>query len=219
MHKPLQQHWIAVKWILRYIAGTLDHDLLLKPVSEFTLEAFCDADWASDLDDRRSSTGYCIYLGGNVVAWKSQKIPTIWFDNQSAALLAANPVLHARTKHIEINLYFVRDKVLQQQIRVNNVPATDQIADCLTKPISSSKFPHLRTKLNVVSQTALSLKEAVKCTDTKVVRDGALFSQENFFGFEFVVRDRDGNLIEAYQACKLGVVKPDIFNSGALSEI
>ncbi|XP_060968330.1 uncharacterized mitochondrial protein AtMg00810-like [Cannabis sativa] len=96
--------------------------------------------WASDPDDKRSTLGHCIYLGRNLVAWKSQKqdtissylgpvfayelhipqavIPSMWCDNQSTVLLAANPVIHARTKHIEIDLYIVRDKVLQQHIHV-----------------------------------------------------------------------------------------------------
>ncbi|KAM6583521.1 hypothetical protein CsatB_010523 [Cannabis sativa] len=56
---------------------TLDYGLMLKLVSDFSLDVFCDADWASDLDDRRSTTGYCIYLGGNLVTWKSQKQVTI----------------------------------------------------------------------------------------------------------------------------------------------
>uniref|UniRef100_A0A803P8J1 Integrase catalytic domain-containing protein n=1 Tax=Cannabis sativa TaxID=3483 RepID=A0A803P8J1_CANSA len=162
MQTPLQQHWMAVKRILRYIAGTLDYGLHLQPAPDFSIEASCDADWAANPDDRRSTTGYCIYLGGNLVAWN---IPTVWCDNQSIVLLAANPVLHARTKHIEIDLYFVRDKVLQHQLQVRHVPAAAQIADCLTKPVSNSKFPDLRSKLTVVSQHTLSLKGAVKGCD------------------------------------------------------
>ena len=201
MKAPLRQHWTAVKRILRYIAGTLDYGLHLRSAPDFSIEAFCDADWAADLDDRRSTTGYCIFFGGNLVAWKSQKqvtisrssteaefrslastvseiswiqsllhelnistsrVPSIWCDNQSTVLLAANPVLHALTKHIEIDLYFVRDKVLKNQIDVNDVPAAYQLADCLTKPISSSKFSDLRRELNVLSHATLSLKGAVK---------------------------------------------------------
>ncbi|XP_060969448.1 uncharacterized mitochondrial protein AtMg00810-like [Cannabis sativa] len=196
MHQPLLSHWMAVKRILRYLAGTLDYGLLIKPAPDFSIEAFCDADWASDPDDRRSTTGYCIYFGKNLVHWKSQKqttisrssteaefrslasvvtevtwlqsllqelhvsspgVPSIWCDNQSTVLLTANPILHARTKHIELDLYFVRDKVLQHQIQVKHVPSHAQLADCLTKPISSSLFSSIRSKLSVVSKATLSL--------------------------------------------------------------
>ena len=71
--------------------------------------------------------------------------------------MAANPVLHARTKHIEIDLYFVRDKVLQKQLTVSHIPAQHQLADCLTKPISNSTFSFIRDKLSVVSSTLLNL--------------------------------------------------------------
>ena len=55
----------------------------------------------------------------------------------SAGSLAANPVCHARTKHLEIDLHFVRDKVLQQDLEVRYVPSCDQLADCLTKALAA----------------------------------------------------------------------------------
>ena len=58
----------------------------------------------------------------------------------SAGALATNPVYHARTKHIEIDIHFVRDKVLQRELEVRYVPSCDQVADCLTKALSSHRF-------------------------------------------------------------------------------
>jgi hypothetical protein len=52
---------------------------------------------------------------------------------------------------MEIDLFFVREKVISKQLRVVHVPGTDQWADALTKPLSSSKFLELRPKLNVTS--------------------------------------------------------------------
>lgn len=201
MHKPLESHWRAVKRILRYLKGTLDFGLHLQKTPQLDLVAFCDADWASDPDDRRSTSGFCVYLGSNIVSWSSRKQhtvsrssteaeyrslanvvaeitwlvsllnelrvklhgkPVVWCDNLSTVQLAANPVLHARTKHVELDLYFVREKVLRKLIEVKHVPALDQAADVLTKPISSSKFPDLRNKLNVKSLSALSLRGAIR---------------------------------------------------------
>uniref|UniRef100_A0A803NHS9 Uncharacterized protein n=1 Tax=Cannabis sativa TaxID=3483 RepID=A0A803NHS9_CANSA len=68
MQNSLHTHWNVVKRILRYIAGTLHHGLMLKLVLDFSLDVFCDANWASDPDDRCSTSGYCIYLGGNLIA-------------------------------------------------------------------------------------------------------------------------------------------------------
>lgn len=66
MSNPLDNHWRAVKRILRYLQGVATHGLLLSPAhnpSFFPLYVLCDADWASDLDNRRSTLGYCIFLG------------------------------------------------------------------------------------------------------------------------------------------------------------
>ena len=83
-------------------------------------------------------------------------------------MLAANPVLHARTKHVEMDLYFVREKVARKLLQVKHVPTLDQIADILTKPISSSQFFNLRDKLTVVNLSTMSLKGTVRESDTSV---------------------------------------------------
>ena len=72
-------------------------------------------------------------------------------DNQSAVMLAHNPIMHSRTKHMEIDLFFVRERVLAKQICVAHIAGVDQIADVLTKPLSSAKFLDFRHKLRVAS--------------------------------------------------------------------
>jgi histone deacetylase 1/2 len=76
--------------------------------------------------------------------------PILWCDNLSAKALASNPVMHARSKHIEIDVHYIRDQVLQNKIIVAYVPTADQIADCLTKPLSHTRFNQLKDKLGVV---------------------------------------------------------------------
>lgn len=76
---------------------------------------------------------------------------TLWCDNQSEIALARNPVLHARFKHVELDFYFVRDQVKKQLLAVQYVPTTDQLADLLTKPLSSPRFAYLRAKLPAIS--------------------------------------------------------------------
>jgi hypothetical protein len=75
--------------------------------------------------------------------------PTVWCNNLSATFLASNPVFHARTKHIELDFHFVREKVQDGSIQVRFIYSHDQIADTLTKPLTSARFQFLRDKLTV----------------------------------------------------------------------
>ncbi|XP_061352938.1 uncharacterized mitochondrial protein AtMg00810-like [Gastrolobium bilobum] len=76
MSQPLEDHWQAVKRILRYLKGTCTYGLLIQatnPQVPFSLTSYCDSDWASDPDDRRSTSGACLFLGPNLVSWWSKK--------------------------------------------------------------------------------------------------------------------------------------------------
>lgn len=90
------------------------------------------------------------------------KPPIVWCDNLSTMMLSTNPTKHARTKHVELELYFVREKVHNGSLIVKHIRSIDQIADILTKSISSSKFYTLRRKLKVDLIPTLSLRGTVK---------------------------------------------------------
>ena len=73
----------------------------------------------------------------------------VYCDNISAVYLSTNPVQHQRTKHIEIDVLFVRDKVAAGAFRVLHVPMSSQHAGIFTKSLPSSIFTELRSSLNV----------------------------------------------------------------------
>ncbi|PKI55365.1 hypothetical protein CRG98_024216 [Punica granatum] len=75
--------------------------------------------------------------------------PTLWCDNIFAIYLMANPIFHARTKHIEIDYHFVRERFMRKQLSVCFINSDDQLADALTKDLSSSRFADIRSKLHV----------------------------------------------------------------------
>jgi transposase InsO family protein len=87
--------------------------------------------------------------------------PIIWCDNLSALALASNPVYHARTKHIEVDYHFVREKVLNKDISIAFISTDDQIADIFTKGLSTARFLFLKSKLKVLS-SPISLRGDVK---------------------------------------------------------
>lgn len=71
----------------------------------------------------------------------------IWCDNTRAITLAANPIYHSRTKHIEIDMHLVRDKVKNKELEVGFVPSHDQVADFMTKALTMTLVKHLVGKL------------------------------------------------------------------------
>ncbi|CAL1409334.1 unnamed protein product [Linum trigynum] len=75
--------------------------------------------------------------------------PVLWCDNLGATYLAHNPVFHTRSKHLEIEFHFVRDRVNKQQLHVRYLPATDQLADVLTKPLARLPFRNFCSKFHL----------------------------------------------------------------------
>jgi hypothetical protein len=73
----------------------------------------------------------------------------VYCDNISAVYLSNNPVQHQRTKHVEIDLHFVREKVAISQVCVLHVPTTSQFTDVFTKGLPSSVFEEFRSSLNI----------------------------------------------------------------------
>ena len=75
----------------------------------------------------------------------------VYCDNVSAVYLSTNPVQHQRTKHVEIDLHFVRERVAIGDVRVLHVPTTSQFADIFTKGLPTSVFSEFRSSLNICS--------------------------------------------------------------------
>jgi hypothetical protein len=73
MHEPRTSHLDAVYRILRYLKSALGKRVLFSNHGHLRLEAFTDADWAGSIDDRQSTSGYCTFLGGNLITWRSKK--------------------------------------------------------------------------------------------------------------------------------------------------
>lgn len=77
-------------------------------------------------------------------------------DNQATIAIAANPVQHDKTKHVEIDCHFIRDKAKEGEVKPNYVPSSQQLADILTKILSVEQHQRLLSKLGVQTQSSLT---------------------------------------------------------------
>ena len=73
LHAPTTNHWTAVKRILRYIKHTIDWGFRIRKSNTTLASAFSDADWAGSVDDRRSTGGFAVFLGDNLISWSARK--------------------------------------------------------------------------------------------------------------------------------------------------
>lgn len=83
----------------------------------------------------------------------------LYCDNQSAIRIAENPVLHARTKHVEVHYHFLREKVLKGEIEMEHMNTEKQVADVFTKELNISKFEEFRARLGIISKQKLENAE------------------------------------------------------------
>ncbi|WVZ85083.1 LOW QUALITY PROTEIN: hypothetical protein U9M48_032040 [Paspalum notatum var. saurae] len=183
MHDPREPHLTAIKRLLRYLRGTIDYGLLLHLLPPPTSSSTPTLTGVGCPDTRRSTSGYAVFLGGDLsskrqqvisrssaeveyravangvaeASWLRQllaelhsplaKSTLVYCDNVSTVYFSTNLVQHQRTKHVEIDLHFVRDFVAIGTVRVLHVPTTSQFADIFTKGLPSSTFAEFRSSL------------------------------------------------------------------------
>lgn len=188
MASPTEMHMQAAKRVLRYLKGTVSLGLFYKRGDVTELAAYTDSDYAGDIDDRRSTSGYVFLLNGGAVSLASKKQPvvtlstteaefvaaaacacqcvwmrrileqldclqlqptTILCDNSSTIKLSKNPVLHGRSKHIDVRFHFLRDLTKEEVVRIIHCGTKEQVADIMTKPLKLDMFIKLREELGV----------------------------------------------------------------------
>ena len=75
---------------------------------------------------------------------------SLHYDNESTIRLAENLMFHARTKHVEVHYHFIRDKVLKEEIEMQQIKIDDQVVDLFTKGLNTGKHESFRCQLNMV---------------------------------------------------------------------
>ena len=138
---PRESHLIAVKRIMRYLAGTTDLCLMFEKGKNFRLMGYCDADYAGDRIERKSTSGGCHFLGGNLVSWSSKRQSSIALSTAEAEYMSAASCC-SQTLWIKYQLedYSVREEEIP--IYCDNTSAIN-----LSKnPIQHSRVKHIEVR-------------------------------------------------------------------------
>ena len=98
LSKPSNEHMQAAKRAFRYLSGTSDMGLVytsqrVSNMNEIIITAYSEADWAGDLDNRKSTTGYVILLNGNIINWNSKKQARVALSTAEAEYMAISAVV------------------------------------------------------------------------------------------------------------------------------
>ncbi|XP_057489940.1 secreted RxLR effector protein 161-like [Actinidia eriantha] len=169
---PRSTHYAAVLRILRYVKGTLFHGLHFSSQSSLQLYAYSDADWAGDPTDRRSTTGFCFFLGDSLISWRSKKQTLIarssteaeyraladttqellwlrWLLQDMGVSHSGATILHCDNRSAILIAH--NDHVVRGMVHLLPVSSANQTADIFTKSLLPGRFDALVTKLKLVS--------------------------------------------------------------------
>ncbi|XP_059436364.1 uncharacterized mitochondrial protein AtMg00810-like [Corylus avellana] len=92
MQDPRETHWFTVKQILRYLKATIDHTLCIHKCSFNEIIAYSNSNWAGCPDDHKSTSGYCVFLGRNMLSWSYKKQPTMSYSSKCLCKSNMDPI-------------------------------------------------------------------------------------------------------------------------------
>ena len=143
MHDPREPHLALIKRILRYVKGSLSAGLQLGTGAADWLTAYSDADWAGCPDTRRSTSGFCVYLGDNLVSWSSKRQTTVSRSSAEAEYRAV--------AHVVAECCWLRQ--LLQELHISIPRVTVVYCDNVSTVYMTANPVHTCRKLRLVQQT------------------------------------------------------------------
>ncbi|GKA74135.1 hypothetical protein Tco_0780437 [Tanacetum coccineum] len=164
---PVDPTRYRVKWVFRYLKGTINMGLWNPKDTGIELTAYADADHARCQDTRRKAEYISLYGCCAQILWmRSQltdyglafnKIP-LYCDNKSVIALCCNNVQHSKSKHIDIRYHFIKEQVENGVVELYFVRTKYQLADIFTKALARERFEFLLSRLGMQIMTLETLK-------------------------------------------------------------
>ncbi|GJX80181.1 hypothetical protein Tco_0328330 [Tanacetum coccineum] len=122
--------------VLRYLKGAPGSGVNYEKSKHMSLKVYVDSDWAKCLVTRRSVSGYCVFFNGCMDLKVTNLLPVELFcDNNAAIQIAANPVMQEKTKHFDLYVHIIREKVASGLIKTTKIDSENQTADIFTKAL------------------------------------------------------------------------------------
>ena len=150
--KPSEEHWKAVKHILRYIAGTINLGLQFTRGGSIDCTGFADADWAGDIDDRKSTSGYLFKVGGGPVSWRSRKQNCVALSTAEAEYMS---LTLAAQEAIWLNRLLAELQSQEEPAKPAILYEDNQSAICMTKnPQFHGRCKHIAIKYHFIRDEA-----------------------------------------------------------------
>ena len=150
--KPTEQHWTAVKRILRYIAGTINFGLQFTRGGSIDCTGFSDADWAGDITDHKSTSGYLFKVGGGPVSWRSRKQTCVALSTAEAEYMS---LTLAAQEAMWLNRLLAELQSQKEPSKPAILYEDNQSAICMTKnPQFHGRCKHIDIKYHFIRDEA-----------------------------------------------------------------
>nr|CAN68815.1 hypothetical protein VITISV_001087 [Vitis vinifera] len=179
MSRPGKQHWEAIKWILRYLKGSLDTCLCFIGAS-LKLQGYVDADFAGDIDSRKSTTEFVFTLGSTTISWASNLQKIVTLSTTEAEYVAATEAgkemiwLHGFLDELgkKQEMDILHSDSSELGIRFNSLQLVSELGLKISRRVKDHKAHKMKTK-GIFTEGGVDCSFVVKCEEEREVPGGA----------------------------------------------
>nr|GFB77589.1 retrotransposon protein, putative, Ty1-copia subclass [Tanacetum cinerariifolium] len=152
---PGEEHWTAVKNILKHLRNTKDMFLVYGGNMERELRVSCytDAGYLTDAENLKSQTGYVFVLNGGAVDWK--KPISMYCDNTRAIAIAKDNGVTKGARHFRVKVYYLRETIKLGDVKIEKIDIDDNLAEPFTKALAFPKHSELTRNIGLLPASSL----------------------------------------------------------------